>query len=358
MLAHDIALNHFYKFGPVMLGHFKAQLGDAEAIWLAPKEALLHDEVPERLVDEFVNWRSTRDPHVLEAAIRASGISVVCINDATYPALLKTIYDPPHLLYYRGTLPSPDAPCLGVVGSRAASPYGLQVAHDLSHELAAHGIVIVSGLAQGIDEAAHTAALEAKGKTIAVLGHGFNAGDSTRKHRLGKRIVDEGSAVITEFPPTMPPLKQHFPIRNRIIAGISKGTLVVEAANASGTLITARAAMEEGREVFAVPGPITSPTSQGTNRLCKDGAHLVTEARDVLEIFGLQTTPTLSFESKGTEGLVGNEKQIADALTRQPQHIDEIVRRSGLPGPTVSAVLTSLEIQGFARNIGGMRYIR
>lgn len=358
MLAYDIALNHFFKFGPVMLRSLKAQLGDAEGVWRAPREALIQDDIPARLVDEFVSWRSTQDPAALEAAVHTRGLSVFRLDDPAYPALLKTIYDPPHLLYSRGTLPSPDAPCLGIVGSRAATDYGLRVAYDLSRDIAGHGVVIVSGLAQGIDEAGHTGALDAKGATVAVLGHGFGAGDSSRKRRLGQRIIAEGGAVITEFPPAMPPLKQHFPIRNRIIAGMCRGTLVVEAAVASGTLITARAAMEEGREVFAVPGPITSPTSQGTNRLCKDGAHVVTEARDVLEVYGVATSPTPSSGRRGTEGLAGNEKIIAEILTLQPKHIDEIARLSALPGSVVSAVLTSLELRGFAQNVGGMRYIR
>lgn len=359
-LAHLVALSHFYKIGPVSYQRLVAQFASIERTWTASLEDLALC-LPENLAREFVAWRTTVDPQeLLDDALRRD-ITLVAFDDPAYPVLLKTIHDPPFLLYVRGTLPSADAVCVGVVGSRKATEYGLRAAHDLSRDLARR-VVVVSGLAWGIDEAAHQGTLDAGGMTIAVLASGLDGGDSSRKRELAADIAAHGGAVISEFAPEVPPLTHHFPIRNRIVAGMSKGVLVVEAAVKSGSLITARAAIAENREVFAVPGSIFSETSEGTNALCKDGAHVVTSANDVLGALGFAPAP-ITIERTGTAlpcppTLNGDAAVIYAVLTTEPLHIDDIVRAASLPAATVLSTLTTLEIEGHVRHLGGMRYIR
>ncbi len=359
-LPHLVALTHFYKIGPVSYQRLVAQFGSIENAWTAPFEDLAL-AIPQNLAREFVAWRSTVDPQALYDDAIGRGMTLVAIDDPAYPALLKTIHDPPFLLYVRGTLPPGDAVCVGVVGSRRATDYGLRVAKHLSHELARR-VVIVSGLADGIDDAAHRGALEAHGSTVAIVAGGLDGQDRERKQLLANEIIAHGGAVISEFSPEHPPMKHLFPIRNRIIAGMSKGVLVVEAAIKSGSLITARAAIAENREVFAVPGSIFSETSEGTNILCKDGAHLVTSANDVLDVLGFDVARS---EPKSTgialpcpPSLTGEAAIIFQTLTSEPLHIDDIARATQLPAATVLSTLTMLEIEGHVRHLGGMRYIR
>lgn len=354
---YAIAIAHFgdLDIGPVHYRNLISVLGTDEAIWRAPVEELMQGGLTQKMAAKFIAWRSTQDPLALADEVARRGINVVGNEDEAYPVLLKTIHDPPYVLFYRGRLPSPDALCLGVVGSRKATDYGLRVAGDLSRELAKSGLVIVSGLAWGIDEAAHKATLDAGGVTIAVLASGLDGQDAVRKDTLARAIVDAGGCVLSEFPPTMPPLTHHFPIRNRIISGISKATLVVEAAEKSGSLITARAALEENREVFAVPGPITSPTSVGTNRLCRDGAHVATCADDILAALGIVYSPPVKKEGQPA---TPEAQAIYAILTQEPLHIDDICRAVSLPAPLVGSTLTIMEIEGWARHVGNSRYIR
>lgn len=359
-LAHLVALTHFYKIGPVSYQRLVAQFGSVDTAWTASFEDLALC-LPQNLAREFIAWRTTVDPQeLLDDALRRN-MTLVAFDDPAYPVLLKAIHDPPFLLYVRGTLPPADAVCIGVVGSRKATEYGLRVAHDLSRDLARR-VVVVSGLAWGIDEAAHQGTLDAGGITIAVLASGLDGGDSSRKRELTADIVAHGGAIISEFAPEVPPLTHHFPIRNRIVAGMSKGVLVVEAAEKSGSLITARVAIAENREVFAVPGSIFSETSDGTNRLCKEGAHLVTCADDVLGVLGIDA-PRSEPTRTGTvlpcpPKLDGEEAILFAALTSEPLHIDDIARATSLSAATVLSTLTLLEIEGHVRHLGGMRYIR
>lgn len=354
---YTIAISHFgdLDIGPVHYRNLVQTLGTAEAVWHASNDDLLRGGLSPKMAQKFITWRAAQDPQALADDVSRRGIQIVGLDNNNYPELLKAIHDPPYVLYYRGHLPSADALCLGVVGSRRATDYGLRVAGNLSRDLAKSGLVIVSGLAWGIDEAAHKATLEANGLTIAVLAGGLDGQDAPRKDMLAKNIVDTGGCVVSEFPPTMPPLMHHFPIRNRIISGISKATLVVEAAEKSGSLITARAALDENREVFAVPGPITSPTSVGTNRLCRDGAHVVTCAEDVLAALGV--THSLPTPKVGLPATT-EAQAIYAILTMEPQHIDDIARTVNLSAPLVGSALTLMEIEGWARHVGSSRYIR
>ncbi len=364
-LPHLVSLTHFYKIGPVSYQRLVAQFGDIVTAWNAPFEDVALC-VPQNTAREFVTWRSTVDPDALYDDAITRGLTLVAFDDPTYPSLLKTIHDPPYLLYVRGTLPPSDAVCVGVVGSRRASEYGLRVAKTLSHDLAKH-VVIVSGLADGIDGAAHRGALEAHGSTVAVLGGGIDAQDRSQKIRGMDDILAHGGAVISEFAPMLPPQKFLFPVRNRIIAGMSKGVLVVEAAIKSGSLITARAAIAENREVFAVPGSIFSETSEGTHMLIRDGAHMATTAADVLSVLGFdvpQAEPRRTGTAlpcppeKAIPALEGDTAIIWNALSSEAQHIDDVARATSLTASVVLSTLTMLEIEGHVQHLGGMRYVR
>jgi DNA processing protein len=257
--------------GPISFQKLLEKFSSLEEAWQSNLEGILNRQV--------IAKRTRINPEKEYEKLAKRGIKVLTIKDKTYPKLLKEIYAPPALLYIQGKL---SEPCLGIVGSRELSPYGFKTAPKLSFELARKGLTIVSGLAKGIDTLAHQSALKARGKTIAVLGSGLDIIYPKDNQKLSKEIIQTG-AVISEFPLGTPPKRQNFPQRNRIVSGLSRGVLIIEAGERSGSLITARQALEQNRDVFAVPGPINSLTSAGTNGLIKLGAKPVTEVNDILE---------------------------------------------------------------------------
>ena len=285
------------------------------------------------------------------------GIKMVVITDPEYPTLLKEIANPPYIIYTRGNLDLNSAPMISIVGSRKFTAYGSQVASTFAKDLARAGIIVVSGMALGIDAIAHQGTLSAGGQTVAVLGDGLDDESIHPKNNfnLAKDIMENG-ALVSEFPFGTPPLAFNFPTRNRIIAGLSLGTLVVEAGEKSGTLITSSLALEFNREVFAVPGSIFSTQSLGTNDLIKKGAKVVTSVKDILEELNLGTNqipkPILpkNFESD-------EEKIIMSLLSTEPVHIDNISKLSKLSVSQVSSCLSMMEIKGYVKNIGGQNYI-
>ncbi len=302
---------------------------------------------------------ASHDPQLLETVQRLEtiGVSIVTLWDQQhYPAALRTIYDPPALLYVLGELPEQQA--FAVVGARRASRSGRRLTAEICAELAARNITVVSGLARGIDSAAHQGALET-GRTVAVLGCGIDLIYPPENTRLAQRIVATG-AILSEYPPGTPPLAGHFPGRNRIISGLAKGVLIVEAAGKSGSLLTADFALEQGREVFAVPGPVYSQTSGGVNRLLKDGAHLVTEARDILDVLWPGTAVDLPIlDGDPLSDRLSNEQlTVYQSLGEEPLHIDELARKCRLTAMELSATLLHLELEGGAEQLPGMRYIR
>ena len=327
-------------------------------------EAILADTSPRRLMrgglpGKIAGAIPAPADLVLEktaARLAASGVRLVSLWDADFPSLLANIPDPPALLYVRGQWPPP--PGLAVVGSRRAGAESLHMVRALCRELATSGVCIISGLARGIDTAAHWGALDAGGLTVAVLGCGIDRSYPSENAKLFAQIAEQGT-LISEYPPGTPPLAGHFPARNRIVSGLSRGVLVAEAAPGSGSLITAEFALEQGREVFALPGAPYANQCSGSNALLKDGAHLVTEARDILELLWSELPqkspvmaetpqPPLSREALDILGHMG-----VNAL-----HIDEIVRKSGLTPMEVSAILLHLELQGGVRQLPGMHYQR
>lgn len=345
---------------------FLRAAGSLEAAWNAHETLLDASGFTLESRDDFLVHRRAWKPEEEFKKLTESGIAMLPESDPQYPELLRQIYDPPLALYVRGTLP-PEGTAIAIVGSRQASPYGRSVTQSFVRPLAARGWTIVSGLAYGIDAEAHRAALAVHGRTVAVLGSGVdNASLYPRAHRtLAQEIVDRGGAVISEFPPGTGARPEQFPQRNRIIAGLSHAVVVVEASETSGALITARAALEENREVLAVPGPITSPLSAGTHRLLKEGAAPACSVEDILEALAMRDVLTLPLPNDAlpdSSTLTTPPSPAADRvlqmLTVHPQSIDAVITASTLPPHEASAALSLLELHGLVRDVGGKQYIR
>lgn len=355
------ALNSVTFLGPrriaVLLEHF----GTPRAAWEAPSDditAIL--KIPDK-TDKLDQERLKLDPFKLWAGLEEKNISCISPHCPGYPALLKQVPDPP-LLYYRGSLENIDQPAVAIVGSRRCTFYGREVAQRLAAELATAGVTVVSGMALGIDTAAHQGALDNSAYTVAVLGCGVDRCYPPRNSELMEQIIN-GGVVISEFPPGTEPRPSHFPQRNRIISGLSLGTVVVEATAKSGALITANYALEQNREVFAVPGNVGSPYSLGSHRLIKDGARLVESAADIFEELDLDSPSDQSFEQQLTIDTPGinlseDEKTLLNMIPYQPMHIDNIIRQSGIKASEASAILLSLELKKAIRQTPGKYFCR
>lgn len=292
--------------------------------------------------------------------VRQAGFDLVTYNDPAYPSRLRMISDPPPYLYVKGELRNEDRNAVAVVGSRSASEYGRRVAGELCRSLALLGFTVVSGMARGIDGTAHEAALEAGGRTIAVLGSGLDVPYPTEHEGLYHRISERG-AVVSEFSMGTRPLAYHFPSRNRLISGLSLGVVVVEATEKSGSLITAGLALEQGREVFAVPGEVGSSRSRGTHRLIRQGAKLVETVQDILEEIAPQLSiPAGASKNKSSlilpEGVSSEARRVFELVRERPLQIDEVIETSGLSPSRVSEILLDLELQGFLRQLPGKTF--
>jgi len=283
----------------------------------------------------------------------ARGVALVPWSDAAYPAALAAITDPPPVLWARGNLAALSRPAVAIVGSRAGTPYGLSVAERLAADLAARGLVVVSGLARGVDSAAHRGALAVNGSTLAVLGSGADVVYPAEHRDLARRIEADG-AVLSELVPGTPPRKPFFPLRNRVISGLSRAVLIVEAGEKSGSLITARCALEQGREVLAVPGNVLSGRNRGGHALLRDGAKIVESADDILEELSVRVPGRPAPASlTGPEDLVLRSLPAGEACD-----LDAIADRTGLPSPRLLPRLFELEMQGLVRRVGGGRFVR
>ena len=298
--------------------------------------------------------------------VYAVGQKLICYEDEEYPQCLREIYDAPLILYYRGTFPDlSHIPAIAIVGTRKSTENGRRITRSFARDLAKAGVVIVSGGAMGIDQSAHRGAIEGEGKTISVLGCGIDFPYLMGSAPLRREISEHG-ALISEYPPGTPSLAAHFPVRNRIISGLSMGILVVEAAAHSGSLITARDALEQNRDVYAVPGGLESTFSEGTNQLIKDGAHLVTSAKDILDDLESRCNwvrePSAPLSDKtalaAPEGLSPDGESVYKVLTRMPQHISVLQEKTDLPVAKLMAALTELEIRDAATECENNRYKR
>ena len=300
---------------------------------------LLFDTDPSEAIDQAITWASEPNRHILT------------LGDPDYPQSLLEIADPPNVLYVRGNPDLLKKPGLAIVGSRNATPQGRQTAELFAKILAEHGLCIISGLALGLDAAAHQGALAAQGKTVAVIGTGANRIYPARNKELAIAISEQG-AIVSEFPLGTPPVATNFPRRNRIISGLSRGVLVVEAAPESGSLITARLAGEQGREVFAIPGSIHSPVARGCHKLIQQGAKLVETAQDILEEFGTISRPGLPAQHPATENA------LLCALGHDPCSLDELAERTGYGADHLLGELLTLELAGLIATLPGNRYQR
>jgi len=308
---------------------------------------------------EIIKKKKSIDPLKYLEKITADGINIVSIEEDEYPRSLRTISNPPYLLYYKGSLEPAAGVCIAVVGSRTATPYGIDQSKILGRELARQGITVVSGMARGIDTGAHRGALNGKGKTLAVLGSGLNVIYPKENAKIFEEITMSG-AVISEFPLDTRPEPGNFPMRNRIISGLSRGVVVVEAKQRSGALITADFALEQGRDVFAIPGPVSSKTSEGTNNLIKQGAKLISGIEDILEEY-YDITPRTGPKNNDRDeplALDRDERIIIQCMGYDPQHFDEIIANTKLDIGSLSTFLLKLEFKGIVKSLPGNYYVK
>lgn len=349
-----VGFNQVRGIGAVRVRALLDYFGSLEVAWQAPLEGLIAAGLPQKVAESV---QLARNGDTLERAwrvIEEKKITVLTWEDEAYPKRLRQIDQPPPVLYVRGELLEQDAWAVAVVGTRRVTGYGRQVAEEIATVLAQHGITVVSGLARGVDAVAHEAALRAGGRTIAVLGNGVDRVYPPEHLNLARRMIDQG-AVMSDYAPGVPPDAVNFPPRNRIISGLSLASVVVEAGEESGALITAAFAAEQGREVFAVPGNITSPHSKGTNRLIRDGAIPLLQPEDILDVLQLGKAPQ---QQAARQALPVDETEasLLHVLVDEPRHVDEICALSGLPVDKVSATLVMMELKGLVRNLGGMCY--
>lgn len=356
-LKHWIAFTRVPQIGAARVRLLRGHFDSLASAWTAGESDLREAGLDARAVRSVLNERGKIEPDAELMLLEKHNCAAITWQDAEYPPRLKEVDDSPPVLYVKGKLIPGDERSVAVVGTRRVTAYGREVAHRLSRDLAEAGVVVASGLASGVDGIAHRAALEIGKRTIAVLGSGIDNIYPREHTRLAEQISGNG-AVISEHPIGTKPRAEHFPRRNRILSGMTLGTLVIEAGESSGALITARHAVEQNREVFAVPGSIMSPNSRGTNGLIQRlEAKLVHSHEDILEELNL------SFVGKQIEMAAlfpasDEESNILFHIGHEPTHIDEIIRGSGMTISTVSGLLAMMELRGIVRQVGGMNYVR
>lgn len=357
----SVVLNMLPQVGPVRFGHLMERFGSATAILSAAGSALRGVEgIGPEVSSVITSWKEHADPERELSLVEKAGARVITRDDPEYPPLLREIHDPPILLYVLGSFQERDhRNGIGIVGTRRASHYAEEAARKLGYQLAYSGLTVYSGLARGIDTAAHLAAIAANGRTVAVLGSGLLHLYPEENIPLAERIAAGHGAVISEFPMEATPTRQTFPKRNRIISGCAFGLLVVEAGLKSGALISAREAGEQGRSLYAVPGRIDQPGALGSNRLIQQGAKLVMDAGDILSDLPMvfASTPELT-KSRPRAVLEGEELIVYEAIGDEPTHVDSVIAASGLPPSTVSAILLSLELARHVRPVSGGRFVK
>ncbi len=340
--------------GPVRFTQLENYFTNLEDAWKATPAELKRSGLDTGSIHAITSWQPRISLEAEMEKLDRYGVKVLTCHDPDYPSRLKEIYGYPPLLYVRGSLLPEDEWCLAVVGTRRATVYGRQVTEEIVADLARSKITIVSGLAKGIDSVAHHSALEAGGRTIAVFGCGLDIVYPGENAELARRIMQQG-ALVSEYPLGTRPRADNFPRRNRIMSGLSLGVLVVEAGKTSGAMITAHLALEQNREVFAIPGSILSPASKGTNHLIQEGAKLVRDYTDILEELNL-TAVAQQVEMKELMPTSDTESLLLKQLGAEPTHIDEVCRSSGLSISTVSSTLAMMELKGLVKQVGAMNY--
>jgi len=341
--------------GRVKLTQLENYFGSLKNAWQATPADLKHAGLDDGSIRAITSWRPRVSLEAEMEKLDRYGVKAFTWHDPDYPSRLKEIYDYPPILYVRGSLLPEDEWCLAVVGTRRASVYGRQVTEEIVADLARSKITIVSGLAKGIDSVAHHSALEAGGRSIAVFACGLDIVYPAENANLARSIIQQG-ALISEYPLGTRPKADNFPRRNRIMSGLSLGVLIVEAGETSGAMITAHLALEQNREVFAIPGSILSPASRGTNHLIQEGAKLVRDYTDILEELNL-TAVAQQIEMKEIIPASDTESLLLKQLSAEPIHIDEVCRSSGLPMSMVSSTLAMMELKGLVKQVGTMSYV-
>lgn len=354
-----IALSQIAVLGPIKLKRLTDNYFDLSDAWTAQTPELLALGFSEQEATEIILKRQEINPEQELERLQQAGIEFVILGDKNYPELLAQIYNPPPILYYRGDLKGLHVPCLGVVGARKHTGYGQQVVEQIIPGVASAGLTVVSGLALGIDALAHQATLGSQGLTAAVLGSDLNwtnIGPKTNFH-LAEKILSSGGCLVSEFPLGISANRSTFPQRNRLISGLSFGVLVVEAGESSGSLITASYALEQGRDVFAVPGNIFSDCSSGANNLIKRGAKPVMSASDIIEEYGWLALPQIQAVAAANPP-TEMEALVLEQLSAEPLHLDKIVQVCNIKINVLSSLLMMMAIKGLVKDLGGGNYVK
>lgn len=352
-----VALNRIPGIGRVRYQALQAKFGSLADAWKASRGDLKAAGLEDRIVRTIIDERGNIDPDAELERLHKANVTPLTWNDPAYPRRLKETDDPPPVLYVKGELKDTDEFAVAVVGTRRPTPYGRQVAEEMSQKLTTHGITVISGLARGVDAIAHRTALESGGRTIGVLACGLDVVYPPEHKKLATQITERG-ALVSDYPLGTQPRGDYFPRRNRILAGMSLGVLVVEGDLKSGALITARIAVEQNREVFAVPGSIFSPQSRGTNTIIGRGeAKLIQNVEDILEELNLTTIPH-QIQMQELVPATDTEASILQHLSLEPVHVDEVCRQCGLPVSTVSSLLAMMELKGLVRQMAPMAYVK
>lgn len=366
-----VAFHQVSGIGPVSFSKLESHFGEMSKAWDASTTEIGAAGLSAKMVKKIDQFRNDHEPDEIAGKLSELGISAVHLRHPDYPQQLLETAAAPSVIYTKGDVSLNSEPMVAVVGSRDATPYGLEMTRRLSYDLASAGVTVVSGLARGIDTAAHKAALEAGGRTVAILGSGLDKVYPQRNIGIAQQIAERG-ALLTEYPPGVSALPQHFPRRNRVISGICKGVLVVEAAFKSGAMLTVSWALEQNREVFAVPGSALSEKSKGTNRLIRQGAKLTTTVEDILEELNIEAKTISAEPQKNAHGgeiaidnlarennVLNIERRIIELLgnSAEPVHVDDITRELGESAEEISSVLVMLDLRGTARQVAPMQFI-
>jgi DNA processing protein len=350
-----VGMNLVKGIGATRLRVLLDQFGSVEAIWKAPAQSIYTSGLSARLVENLLQVRAEVSLDEIWDRLQSHAIEVLTWEDDSYPKRLMEIDQPPPVLYVRGDLLPQDEFAVAIVGTRRVTAYGRQVAENVGAFLARNGLTIISGMARGVDAVAHRAALDAGGRTLAVLGNGVDRIYPPEHRKLADMIIQNG-ALISDYPLGTPPDSMNFPARNRIISGLAQAVVIIEAGDRSGALITAGFAADQGRDVFAVPGNINAPQSVGTNRLIQQGAHPLVDPQEILETLNL----TLVNQHQVARVILpadANEAQLLRVISQEPLHIDEICNQTAMPIETITATLTMMELKGMVRQVGGMHYV-
>jgi len=354
-IKYWVGFNNIPGIGRVRFAQLDNYFGNLESAWKASPGELKRAGLDSTALRAISQWRDKVSPEAEMEKLDRFSIKVLTYKDSDYPSRLKEIYDYPPVLYIRGSLLPDDEWCLAVVGTRRATVYGKQVTEEIITDLAQSRITIVSGLAKGIDTVAHRSALAAGGRSLAVFACGLDTVYPPENEKLARDIMERG-ALISEYPLGTRPRAENFPRRNRILSGLSLGVLITEAGETSGAMITANMALEQNREVFAIPGSILSPASRGTNRLIQEGGKLVRDYTDILEELNL-TTVSRQIEMREILPASETESLLLKHLSAEPTHVDEVCQSSGLPAATVSSTLAMMELKGLVKQVGTMNYV-